>query len=111
MAGQHPSETANLTRSKITDAYEHIDDSDTAGARKRVQMYGRDSSGNPVQLVASDDGSLKVDSDTISGSEYDTTSIDTTDPNEIVITYKLSGVTVATETITVSGSLIEITKT
>lgn len=58
-----------------------------------------------------DTGRLKVDSDTVTGSEYDTTSIDTTDPNEIVITYKLSGVTVATETITVSGSLIEITKT
>jgi len=42
---------------------------------------------------------------------YDTTSIDSSDPASIVITYLLSSVLVATETITISGTTIDIVKT
>jgi len=42
---------------------------------------------------------------------YDTTSVDMSDPFNIVITYKLSGVTVATETATKTGTTWNIVKT
>ena len=47
----------------------------------------------------------------IAGMNYDTTSIDSSDPASIVITYLLNSVLVATETITTSGTTITIVKT
>jgi len=57
------------------------------------------------------DGHLQVDvNDQIAGSSYDTTEIDTSDPNNIVINYKLDSNIVATETVEKSGSIISIIK-
>lgn len=42
---------------------------------------------------------------------YDSLVVDTTDSANITLTYKLSGVTVATKTVGISGSVITITKT
>jgi len=47
----------------------------------------------------------------IAGLDYDTTSIDSSDPASIVITYLLNSVLVATETITISGTTTNIIKT
>ena len=63
--------------------------------------------GSAGGLNAVDSANLSI----IAGKNYDTTSIDTTNPLNIVITYSLAGVTVATETITKSGSIINIVKT
>jgi hypothetical protein len=47
----------------------------------------------------------------VAGMNYDTTSVDLSDMSNIVITYKLSGSTVATETITKTGTTYDIVKT
>jgi hypothetical protein len=46
----------------------------------------------------------------VAGMNYDTTSVDLSDMSNIVITYKLSGTTIATETITKTGSVYNIIK-
>jgi hypothetical protein len=59
-------------------------------------------------------GMSQTDSDAlqkIAENNYDSSSIDLSDPNNILISYKLSGVVVATETINISGSTIDIIET
>lgn len=79
MAGQHNEEAWASTRSHPTNLYEHVDDSDTAGARKRVQLYARDNvDGSPVQLSADSDGKLDISSN-ISATVDNVGLIDTSD--------------------------------
>ena len=47
----------------------------------------------------------------VAGMNYDTTSVDLSDPNNIIVTYLLNSVLVATETITKSGAIWNIVKT
>ena len=46
----------------------------------------------------------------IAGMNYDTTSVDLSDMANIVIVYKLAGVTILTETVTKIGSIYNIVK-
>jgi len=56
-------------------------------------------------------GATEVTLQKIAGLDYDTTSIDSSDPASIVITYLLDSILVATETITISGTTTNIIKT
>lgn len=46
----------------------------------------------------------------IAGVNYDTTSIDNSNPDSVVIQYKLQGEVIATETINKAGSIVNIIK-
>ena len=69
---------------------------------------------NMVEIIGAD-GNLKNPAteetlQKIAGENYDTTSVDLSDPSNIIVTYLLNSVLVATETITKSGSTFTITK-
>ena len=63
---------------------------------------------NPATEDKQDD--IVTELQKIAGLNYDTTSIDKSDSTNIVITYLLDGSLVATETISISGFIINIVK-
>ncbi len=85
---------ANISKTKYSSQYIHnlsFDDS------LKVQM---------VEIIGAD-GVLK----NVGEANYDTTSVDMADPENIVVTYFLKSVLVMTETITKSGTTWDIVKT
>jgi len=82
---------------------EHLEYADSKGV-KRVSIFN-----DGVQVSAATEETLQA----VAGMNipaHDEKIVDKTDPNEIIITYKLASVTVATKTIVTSGSVITITK-
>ena len=74
---------------------------------KRVLIAGYD--GTDLQdILVNPDGSV-VSSSPMSIPKHDSQVIDESDANNVTITYKLSGVTVATKLIAVSGTTTTIT--
>jgi hypothetical protein len=74
-----------------------------------VQCYGWDGT-EPVKVFVSASGEVAViDSGKMRVPYHNSQVIDESDPNNVIITYKLDGTTVATKTIATSGTTTTIT--
>jgi hypothetical protein len=79
-----------------------------------MAMIVAESSTGPERLTSTKDGGkqrLDVNADAMVVPSHDAMIMDETDPDNVVITYKLAGVLVATKTVAVSGAITTVTIT
>ena len=93
------------SRTIIADAADHKATVEELGSKGALVVTGIDVSGNPTY------GATEATLQKVAGfniPKYDTQTINEADPNNVIITYSLLGVTVATKTIVISGTTTTI---
>ena len=96
------------SRTIIVDADDTKASVEELGSKGALVVTGLDAVGNPT-YSATEATLQKVAGFNIP--KYDTQVINEADPNNVIITYKLLGVTVATKLISVAGSITTISVT